>query len=119
MHWPTSARLMKCSTARSQTARPSRFANGFFSLSLKRDERPAAGKITAKVAMARLLRRLSYGAADPLCQSQTQAFRAVHEAVQRCLDGLAHLFAERRGRVERAQALGDYAGQGRLRLRGR
>ena len=34
----TSSRLMNCSTVRSQTARPSRLANGFFSLSLKRDD---------------------------------------------------------------------------------
>src|SRR5207244_2243489 len=48
----TSGRVMKCSAVRSQTARPWRLAKGFFSLSRKRDEWPAAGRITANLAMA-------------------------------------------------------------------
>src|SRR5437660_8021742 len=52
MHCATSDRLMNCSTERSQTALPSRLVKGFFSLSRKREDLPAAGKITAKLAMA-------------------------------------------------------------------
>src|SRR3954466_1369834 len=45
---PTSGRLTNASAARSQTARPSRLAKTFFSLSPKRDDLPAAGRMTAK-----------------------------------------------------------------------
>jgi hypothetical protein len=48
-HWQTSARVTKSSAERSQTARPSSVANGFFSLSWNRLDRPAAGKMTANV----------------------------------------------------------------------
>src|SRR5882724_249475 len=46
-HWQTSLRVTNNSAVRSQTARPSRLANGFFSRPLKRLERPAAGRSTA------------------------------------------------------------------------
>src|SRR5258707_15668840 len=45
---------MNSSAERSQTARPSRLANGFFSLSLNRADWPAAGRITLNLAMLRL-----------------------------------------------------------------
>src|SRR5437016_3755411 len=52
----TSERATKSSAERSQTARPSRLTNGFFSLSLYREDRPAAGRMTANEAMANLRR---------------------------------------------------------------
>src|SRR5215469_12035288 len=45
---------MNSSAQRSQTARPSRLTNGFFSRSRKRDDLPAAGRMTAKRDMADL-----------------------------------------------------------------
>src|SRR5947199_10343790 len=49
--WATSGRLTNASAARSQTARPSMLAKTFFSLSAKRDDLPAAGRMTATRVM--------------------------------------------------------------------
>src|ERR687888_915313 len=51
---PTSLRLTNNSADRSQTARPSRLVKGFFSRSRKRDDFPAAGRMTAKRGMGHL-----------------------------------------------------------------
>src|SRR5947209_4860892 len=64
-HWHTSSRVTNNSADRSQTARPSRVAKGFFSLSRKRDELPAAGRMTANLAMAYLLGRHRDGGRPP------------------------------------------------------
>src|SRR5579875_1068884 len=51
-HWHTSSRVTNNSAQRIQTARPSRLTNVFFSRSRKRDDLPAAGRMTAKRGMA-------------------------------------------------------------------
>ncbi len=53
-HWQTSSRVTNSSALRNQTARPSRLAKTFFSLSRKRDDWPAAGRMTAKRGMGHL-----------------------------------------------------------------
>src|SRR5260370_41864577 len=50
--WQSSSRVTNSSAERSQTARPSRLANTFFSRSWKREDWPAAGRMTAKRDMA-------------------------------------------------------------------
>src|SRR5262245_43650311 len=86
-HCATSVRVTNSSAERSQTARPSRLTNGFFSLSLKRAELPAAGRMTAKLAITASADKggnavsarnrisgtpLSYGAAGPDSQPLPQ-----------------------------------------------
>src|SRR5437588_12160277 len=53
-HCETSERVTKSSAERSHTARPSMFANGFFSLSRNRLDFPAAGRMTANLAIGHL-----------------------------------------------------------------
>src|SRR5438874_12366717 len=52
MVWTTSGRLANRLAARSQTAVPSRLANGFFSLPPNRDDLPAAGRMTANAGIS-------------------------------------------------------------------
>src|SRR5690348_8510623 len=115
----TSLRETNSSAQRSQTARPSRLVNGFFSLSLNRDERPAAGRMTAKFAMTGLPSerggrradgvslRLSYGATGPCRQPEPHALGTLTGALEFRLDlGKSAVGLAENG-VDRSRLLGQ------------
>src|SRR5262245_2116337 len=60
----TSLRVTNSSAERSQRARPSRVAKGFFSLSRKRDDLPAAGRMTANWGMGEASAKWASGTSD-------------------------------------------------------
>src|SRR5262245_56929045 len=104
MVWQTSSRVTNCSTVRSQTARPSRRANGFLSRSLKRDDLPAAGSVAQNLAMATLAAKTSGRGGGSLAPSYRSA-AAVRQP------------SPRRGRPPTLKRLG-VGGEGRLDGRG-
>src|SRR5260370_26752140 len=108
--WQSSSRVTNSSAERSQTARPSRLANTFFSRSWKREDCPAAGRITAKRDMGTPRRPAkarrpaigpraspSYRAAYPVRQFSLDFAEAVEVGVQ--LFGFGLQMGVDRGRV--------------------
>src|SRR5947199_10167238 len=107
MHWTTSLRVTKCSAVRSQTARPSRLTKGFFSLSRKREDCPAAGRMTANLAMAGLPERdltnfmpgVILRALCPNRQLSPACFRAAEPGAQSVLPAIEVMVQIGQGRL--------------------